>query len=57
MGKPTGFKEFARELPADRQPKERLKDWREFHEHFDEKKLREQGVTPWPRTPSVAAVA
>ena len=44
MGKPTGFKEFARELPVDRQPKERLKDWQEFHEHFDEKKLRDQGA-------------
>ncbi len=44
MGKPTGFKEFARELPSDRLPKERLKDWREFHEHLDEKKLRNQGA-------------
>ncbi len=44
MGKPTGFKEFVRELPSDRQPKERIKDWREFHEHFDEKKLRNQGA-------------
>ncbi len=44
MGKPTGFKEFVRELPSDRQPKERIKDWREFHEHFDEEKLRNQGA-------------
>ena len=44
MGKPTGFKEYPRELPADRSPKERLNDWQEFHEHFDEKKLREQGA-------------
>jgi glutamate synthase (NADPH/NADH) small chain len=44
MGKPTGFKEYRRELPTDRSPQERLSDWQEFHEHFDEKKLREQGA-------------
>ena len=44
MGKPTGFIEFIRILPADRSPKERIKDWNEFHEHMEEKKLREQGA-------------
>ena len=44
MGKPTGFIEYLRELPADRKPSERIKDWQEFHEHMDEKKLREQGA-------------
>jgi glutamate synthase (NADPH/NADH) small chain len=44
MGKPTGFMEFHRELPPDRSPLERVKDWREFHEHFSEVKLREQGA-------------
>jgi glutamate synthase (NADPH/NADH) small chain len=44
MGKPTGFMEFARELPADRSPLERVKDWQEFHEHFSEEKLRRQGA-------------
>jgi glutamate synthase (NADPH) small chain len=44
MGKPTGFMEYARELPDDRAPSERVKDWREFHEHFPEQKLREQGA-------------
>ncbi|HRJ52581.1 MAG TPA: glutamate synthase subunit beta [Candidatus Thiothrix moscowensis] len=34
MGKPTGFVEYQRELPADRAPLERIKDWREFHLHF-----------------------
>jgi len=43
MGKPTGFKEIARELPVDRGPRERLQDWNEFHEHMDEPKLRQQG--------------
>jgi glutamate synthase (NADPH/NADH) small chain len=44
MGKPTGFMEYARELPADRSPLERVKDWNEFHEHFSEEKLRQQGA-------------
>ena len=44
MGKPTGFMEFERELPEDRTPLERVKDWREFHEQFSEAKLQQQGV-------------
>src|ERR1041385_5510047 len=44
MGKPTGFMEYARELPHDRSPKERTSDWKEFHEHFAEEKLRTQGA-------------
>jgi glutamate synthase (NADPH/NADH) small chain len=43
MGKPTGFMEFGRELPTDRSPLERLSDWREFHDHFPEGKLQQQG--------------
>src|SRR5258706_3690205 len=43
MGKPTGFMEFERELPEDRSPLERVKDWNEFHEHFAEAKLQQQG--------------
>ena len=43
MGKPTGFLEFKRELPADRSPLARTADWREFHDHMAEPKLREQG--------------
>ncbi len=35
--------EYARELPLDRSPKERVRDWKEFHEHFAEEKLRTQG--------------
>ena len=34
MAKPTGFMEYDRELPPDRSPLERIKDWNEFHEHF-----------------------
>ncbi|MEW6307152.1 MAG: glutamate synthase small subunit [Verrucomicrobiota bacterium] len=44
MGKPTGFIEYLRELPADRTPGERVADWREFHLHMPEKNLREQGA-------------
>jgi glutamate synthase (NADPH/NADH) small chain len=43
MGKPTGFIEYLREIPADRPPLERLKDWKEFHLHLEERKLRQQG--------------
>jgi glutamate synthase (NADPH/NADH) small chain len=44
MGKPTGFLEYVRELPLDRSAQKRIHDWNEFHEHMDEKKLREQGA-------------
>ncbi len=44
MAKPTGFMEYKRELPNDRAPLERIKDWNEFHEHLDEEKKRIQGA-------------
>jgi glutamate synthase (NADPH/NADH) small chain len=44
MGKPTGFIEYLRELPTDRPPLERVRDWKEFHHHMEEKKLRQQGA-------------
>ena len=44
MGKPTGFIEYLRELPLDRTATERIRDWKEFHLHLGEKKLREQGA-------------
>jgi glutamate synthase (NADPH/NADH) small chain len=44
MGKPTGFIEYLRELPVDRTPLERVGDWKEFHHHMEEKKLRHQGA-------------
>ena len=43
MGKATGFMEYERELPADRSPVKRINDWKEFHQHFPESKLQEQG--------------
>ena len=44
MGKPTGFKEYARELPHKRPVAERLKDYREFVEPFSEDKARKQAA-------------
>ncbi|RMF04208.1 MAG: glutamate synthase subunit beta [Chloroflexi bacterium] len=44
MGKPTGFMEFPREIPADRAPTERIKDWQELHLHFPDEKLKQQGA-------------
>ncbi|PZD72577.1 Glutamate synthase [NADPH] small chain [Acaryochloris thomasi RCC1774] len=44
MGKPTGFIEFVREIPTDRPPLERIKNWDEFHEHLPEERLKNQGA-------------
>lgn len=44
MGKPTGFKEYTRELPHKRPVAERLKNYREFVEPFPEEKARTQGA-------------
>jgi len=44
MGKPTGFIEYLRELPVDRTPIERVRDWNEFHHHMDDKRLRNQAA-------------
>ncbi|AJY77048.1 glutamate synthase subunit beta [Paenibacillus beijingensis] len=44
MSTPTGFMEYKRELPADRDPIERIKDWDEFHKHFSDDQLRTQGA-------------
>jgi glutamate synthase (NADPH) small chain len=44
MGKPTGFIEFTRETPSERDPLERLHDWQEFHIHLSDMRLQEQGA-------------
>ena len=44
MGKPTGFLEFQRELPADRSPLTRIADWSEIHLHQAEADLKKQGA-------------
>ncbi len=43
MGDPTGFMQYDRELEPDRSPSERIKDWKEFHKHLPEDKLKTQG--------------
>ena len=44
MAKPTGFMDYQRELPEDRSPSERIKDWNEFHMEFSEEKHRTQAA-------------
>jgi glutamate synthase (NADPH) small chain len=44
MGKTTGFLEYQRRVPADREPLERISDWNEFHLHMDDDALRTQGA-------------
>lgn len=44
MAKPTGFLEYARETPAERDPVLRVKDWDEFHLHLEDVSLQTQGA-------------
>jgi len=44
MGKSTGFLEYKREVPQDREPLKRIKDWQEFHLELSEEKQRIQGA-------------
>ena len=44
MGKPTGFKEIARQTPAERSPRERLNDWNEFAPQLPVVELQQQGA-------------
>ncbi|NTW93264.1 MAG: glutamate synthase subunit beta [Chlorobiaceae bacterium] len=44
MGKVKGFMEFQRALPSDREPLERIKDWREFHLEMPDGELQKQGA-------------
>lgn len=44
MGKPTGFLEFTRELPAKRPVEQRLQDYREFVQLYPEPKLQQQAA-------------
>ncbi len=44
MGKPTGFIEYARELPPRRPVSERINDWFEVYHDFEEEKTRTQGA-------------
>ena len=40
MGKPTGFMEFAQEMPSRRPVAERVGDYKEFYEPYPEEKLK-----------------
>ena len=42
MGKATGFLEYERKTIPDRLPIERVKDWKEIHQDFEEEKVRKQ---------------
>lgn len=44
MGKPTGFLEFARELPGKKPVAERLKDYNEFIKRYSEENLNKQAA-------------
>jgi len=44
MGKPTGFLEYERKTIADRDPKQRIGDWKETHAHRDDEKVSIQGA-------------
>ena len=44
MGKPTGFMEYKREVSAAVEPLERIKHFREFHEHLPRERQRLQGA-------------
>jgi len=44
VGKPTGFMEYTREIPARRPVAERVNDFREVYHDFPEQKLRLQGA-------------
>lgn len=44
MGKPTGFKEYVRELPKSRPAEQRIRDYRELAEPFPDDKLRNQAA-------------
>ncbi|MFP4661493.1 MAG: glutamate synthase subunit beta [Halanaerobiales bacterium] len=44
MGKPTGFMEYFREVPQERSPVDRIKDWDEFKLPFSEESCKIQGA-------------
>ncbi|MBU1693232.1 MAG: glutamate synthase subunit beta [Verrucomicrobia bacterium] len=44
MGKPTGFKEYTREMPASRPIEVRVRDYGEIYQPFPDEKLRQQAA-------------
>ena len=44
MGKPTGFMEYERRVSKDVSPKQRIKNFKEFHEHLSREEQQLQGA-------------
>ena len=44
MGKPTGFIDYRREVSKETEPKKRIKNFNEFHEHLPKEKQQIQGA-------------
>lgn len=44
MGKPTGFMDYKREVSKDVKPKDRIKNFNEFHEHLSRERQQLQGA-------------
>ena len=44
MGKMTGFLEFEREVSAETAPKDRIRNWNEFHTPLNEEERKKQGA-------------
>lgn len=44
MGKPTGFMDYERFVPADVKPKDRIKNFNEFHTHLSREEQQKQGA-------------
>lgn len=47
MGKITGFLEYERETSKEVSPRERIKNWKEFHLPLSETEQRKQGAAVW----------
>ena len=44
VGKPTGFLEYERKVSTDVSPKQRIKNFKEFHEHLSTEEQQLQGA-------------
>lgn len=47
MGKPTGFIDYERKVSKDVSPKQRIKNFNEFHEHLSMEEQQLQGRDVW----------
>lgn len=51
MGKATGFMEFKREKPAERDPLTRINDWNEYSSPFLRKHQKDRERAAWTAAP------